>query len=478
MLLIVHFSERRLPAQRAELYMKATDAMLLPEYAPDEEIADRLGRLVGGSREIHLDLVQRLAFEMHNQGEIKGREITEDELRQVLSSDPAYVGLLNDFIALTRLRGTLLEERLGVYQFIHLAFQEYLVARYLAEVVRGVEEIATFLEGERLLESWWREPALLVGGYLSMTSPRTAQALLRRLASSVGRPEIQLSAAEVAGTALLEWPSFGEALHREVAERLAILFKNRSTNQIPLSQRLSAGRVWGLLGYPGITTVPPLLTPLIEGEFLYGEDKERREVAPFRAGVYPITNAQFAQFIGAGGYVNQAWWSKMGWQWCQKEGWTQPRFWDDAQWNLVNQPVVGVSWYEAEAFCNWLTSQQGQLYRLPSEEEWERLARGQDWREYPWGNEWQEEFANTARSDIQRTSAVGLFPCGVSPTGAYDCAGNIWEWCASWYEEGKTRVMRGGAFNYDEYDARCTTRNWYYPFNWFAGLGFRVVSPI
>lgn len=422
MLLIVHFSERRLPDQRAELYMKATDAMLLPEYAPDEEIADRLGRLVGGSREIHRDLVQHLAFELHSQGEIKGREITEDELRQVLSSDPAYAGLVNDFITLTRLRGTLLEERLGVYRFIHLAFQEYLVARYLAEVIRSVEEIAAFLETGRLLDSWWREPALLVAGYLSMTSPRTAQALLRRLVTSAGRPEIQLAAVEVAGMALLEWPSFGETLHWEVAERLAGLFKNSATNQIPLSQRLSAGRVWGLLGYPGLTTLPPLLTPVIEGEFLYGEKKEQRSVAPFQAGVYPVTNAQFAFFIEAGGYENSAWWSQAGCQERQRGGWNQPRFWQDTQYNGPNQPVVGVSWYEAEAFCQWLSETYGQSYRLPREAEWERLARGQDGREYPWGDKWHRELANTYGSGIgKRSSPVGLSWWGESHRGLRLC---------------------------------------------------------
>jgi predicted NACHT family NTPase len=137
MLLVVHFSERRMPEQRAELYMRATDAMLLPEYAPDEATADRIGRLVGGSRELHRDLVQHLAFAMHRRGPTQGREIQEDDLRRVLKDNPAYAGLVDDLIGLTRLRGTLLEERLGAYRFIHLAFQEYLAARYLAEIVGG-----------------------------------------------------------------------------------------------------------------------------------------------------------------------------------------------------------------------------------------------------------------------------------------------------------------------------------------------------
>ncbi|MEI2609481.1 MAG: hypothetical protein V9G20_12710 [Candidatus Promineifilaceae bacterium] len=164
MLLVVHFSERRLPEQRAELYQKATDTLLLPEHAPDEEVAERIGRLVGGSREVHRELVQYLAFRMHVQGETQGREISEEAVRAILNREPAYAPLVNDFLALTRLRGTLLEERLGMYRFIHLAFQEYLVARYLAEVERSVERIVAFLAEDHVLDSWWREPVSAPGG--------------------------------------------------------------------------------------------------------------------------------------------------------------------------------------------------------------------------------------------------------------------------------------------------------------------------
>ncbi|MBN1992727.1 MAG: NACHT domain-containing protein [Anaerolineae bacterium] len=161
-MLLVHYSERRLPDQRAELYMKAADAMLLPEYSPDEAQANRLGGLVGGSREVHRELVQHLAFEMHRRGSNQGREIAEDDLRRILQSHPAYGHLTNDLIALTRLRGTLLEERLGLYRFVHLAFQEYLAARYLAETVRserGLEGIAAFCQfwiaGGANRPCWW-----------------------------------------------------------------------------------------------------------------------------------------------------------------------------------------------------------------------------------------------------------------------------------------------------------------------------------
>jgi len=229
-----------------------------------------------------------------------------------------------------------------------------------------------------------------------------------------------------------------------------------------------------------IIVLPLLMTQVIKGEFLYGEKKERCTVAPFRAGIYPVTNAQFASFIEAGGYQNQRWWNSNGWQWQQREAWSQPRLWNNSRFNQPDQPVVDVSWYEAEAFCNWLSETYGQPYRLPTEVEWERLARGQDGREYPWGNDWQEGLANTHENRIGQTSTVGLFPGGISPAGAYDCAGNVWEWCADWYDEKQTdRVLRGGSWYNDVDFARCASRGRDHPSYWDYSVGFRVVvSPI
>ncbi|MCB0010160.1 MAG: hypothetical protein KDE04_27030, partial [Anaerolineales bacterium] len=188
---------------------------LLPEYTPDEEVANRLGGLVGESQSVHRELVQYLAFEMHQRCSTQGREIDEDDLRQVLDNHPTYPHLTSDLITLTKQRGTLLEERLGQYRFIHLAFQEYLVARYLAETVRsdsGLPGIAAFLEEGPILDSWWREPALLVCGYLSIGTPGMAQKFLRRLAGLDPRPhevaaDTVIAAVEITCAAAAEWPT-------------------------------------------------------------------------------------------------------------------------------------------------------------------------------------------------------------------------------------------------------------------------------
>jgi formylglycine-generating enzyme required for sulfatase activity len=170
---------------------------------------------------------------------------------------------------------------------------------------------------------------------------------------------------------------------------------------------------------------------------------------------------------------------------------------------------VGVTWYDARAYCDWLTGQlrawegtpeplasllqdEGWQVRLPSEAEWEKAARGTEGRTYPWGNEADVERANYDSTGIGSTSAVGCFPGGASPYGVLDMSGNVWEWCHSLYKpypydptDGRenpeaegSRVLRGGAFyNFQGY-VRCAYRRWGNPYYRGSGYGFRLcVAP-
>jgi energy-coupling factor transporter ATP-binding protein EcfA2 len=263
MLMIVHISDRRLPEQRAELYKKATDNLLLPEFHPDPEVANEIGGLVGGSQSVHRELAQHLAFEMHQRGETQGRDLDEFELREILRRHPVYPELAEKFITLARSRSSLLEEREGQYRFIHLAFQEFLVAGYLADVKGGeggYNGIAAFLEQGSLLDSWWREPILLISGYFSIDKPLAAQKFLKRLAgldehaparAATLSPEMLLAGAELAGTAALEWPGLPESLQGELAQRLAGFFRapRRLENSTP-TLRAMAGDTLARLGDP------------------------------------------------------------------------------------------------------------------------------------------------------------------------------------------------------------------------------------
>jgi formylglycine-generating enzyme required for sulfatase activity len=243
------------------------------------------------------------------------------------------------------------------------------------------------------------------------------------------------------------------------------------------------------------------------GPFLMGsgeEDKQASErekpqheqVIPhaYQISRYPVTNGQYNAFIQAGGYEQDRYWTESGWTWREKEDVLGPREFGQP-FGLSNHPVVGVSWYEAIAFCRWLTEQfreKGQLDRdqaisLPTEAQWEKAARDENGRYYPWGNTSDPNCANYEDTGIGSTSAVGCFPEGGSTYGVLDLSGNIWEWTRSLFEaypyynnhhknleSTGLRVLRGGAFFNTARSVRCTYRFVYDPFDCFRNSGFRV----
>ena len=171
--------------------------------------------------------------------------------------------------------------------------------------------------------------------------------------------------------------------------------------------------------------------------------------------------------------------------------------------NLPNHPVVGVMWYEALAFTRWLTDEMKKNSSLPesctvqlsNEPEWEKAARGTDGQTYPWGHNKDPKNANYADTGIDATSAVGCFPGEISPFGVEDMSGNVWEWTRSmWSEEEypsvrskwkkreelaafreEGRVVRGGSFDFTDYNLGCASRNDLHSNFRSSSLGFRVV---
>jgi len=196
------------------------------------------------------------------------------------------------------------------------------------------------------------------------------------------------------------------------------------------------------------------------------------DVLAFAIAKYPTTHAQFAKFVEAGGYKQKKWWTDAGWDALEKgydwdnksssfkhtgKAWTEPRFWTDEEWNGATQPVVGVSWYEAMAFCSWLTETSGEPILLPTDQQWQRAAQGDDGRVYPWGNDWDCTRCNNSVEpcDSSVTTPVTQYEGkGDSPCGVVDLAGNVWEWCLTEYETGHNgingtnlRVLRGGSWD-------------------------------
>ncbi|MGH8477776.1 MAG: formylglycine-generating enzyme family protein [Methylococcales bacterium] len=222
------------------------------------------------------------------------------------------------------------------------------------------------------------------------------------------------------------------------------------------------------------------------GAFLYGEGSAQQtiELPTFWIAKYPITHCQYQTFIDAGGYEEASWWRDL----------IQPKP-ENSRWPQSNRPRTNVNWYEAVAFCRWFSAMLGfeeDSIRLPSEQEWEKAARGEKASVYPWGNEYRSGFANIDEKYskagswyLEQSSAVGLYPHGASPYGVEDLAGNVWEWCRNQYDKPdetipdtsrNRRVLRGGSwFNYAVF-ARSDFRSQAVPVARDVGAGFRVLS--
>ncbi|MFN4260586.1 MAG: formylglycine-generating enzyme family protein [Gemmataceae bacterium] len=174
----------------------------------------------------------------------------------------------------------------------------------------------------------------------------------------------------------------------------------------------------------------PFWMGLPENDFLAEEhEKPLRRVwlSAFWIDWYPVSNARFAQFLAAGGYEQRRWWSPRGWEWRCQYDITEPLHWREPGWDGPEQPVAGVSWFEADAYARWAGR------RLPTDAEWEKAARGDDQRRYPWGNDWPTARRANFAAHVRRTTPNGLYPDGVSPYGCHDMAGNVNNWVSDWY---------------------------------------------
>jgi formylglycine-generating enzyme required for sulfatase activity len=211
-----------------------------------------------------------------------------------------------------------------------------------------------------------------------------------------------------------------------------------------------------------------------KGPFLYGDQKIRVVIEhDYWIDKFPVTNAKYRAFLEAGGYEKQQYWSDDGWKWRVANNITGPAYWDDPKWNKSDHPVVGVSYYEAEAYATWAGK------RLPTEQEWEKAARGEDGRQYPWGEEFDKSKCNSDESGIGQTTPVSQYPKGFSPYGCYDMAGNVWEWCSSWYGQNVgERVFRGGSWCSKPGNLRASNRNRNIAHTRSNFLGFRLIQDI
>jgi len=239
------------------------------------------------------------------------------------------------------------------------------------------------------------------------------------------------------------------------------------------------------------------------------------QLSEYKIGKYEVTRGEYRRFMIDGGYGRPELWSVDGWVWRVANNRTEPSYWIAEQnWGTPpgaftqtdRHPVVGVSYYEAEAFCNWATASSGggAPFHLPTEAQWEKAAR---WdaatstpRVYPWGDLWDPSRCNSYDSGDAlypgyQTAPVGSYinPSGASPYGCQDMAGNVWEWCKDWYQDnyysqtppggwldpqgpsgGSYRACRGGSWPHHVSICRCAGRNSPDPAYVNNNYGFRL----
>jgi formylglycine-generating enzyme required for sulfatase activity len=523
-----------LPDTRAKLYEEVVDLLLDRWDAGKFQAADGPAfgwrELIGEARLNDIDVKKtlwRVAYEAHlkaagAQGgaDAGAADIPEADLLRALSRlhPQGCLNWANKVIQLMKQRaGLLIESRPGIYRFPHRTFQEYLAGAHLGAELGFVETAAALGGGSG---GWWVAIQLAIGRLVhvagSTDRPLVLVSELCPQASSEEAGEAYWRKVWLAGLCLLEvGPARAEMLELgrrwapQVRERLAALLTG---GHLSPRERAEAGRALGALEDPRPGTgvrdgVPDIdWVGVAPGPFQMGSIKAQDPDAykdelpqfpciligePYRISRYPVTVAQYGEFMAAGGYSESRYWTEAGWAWRQKREIQGPAAYGPP-FETPNHPRVGVSWYEAAAYCLWLSEKLDTKVELPSEAQWERAARHTDGRIYPWGNEFDPARCNMEDAGIGSTSAVGIFPSGAAESGAMDMSGNVLEWCRTEYRknyedyeakvrddlEGESaRVLRGGAFFNDRRFVRCAYRNWFGPNNRFVNIGFRVVSP-
>jgi hypothetical protein len=443
----------RLPESRVELYDEALNVLL------EQWDAARGIEPIGLSLSDKRNLLAKLALLIHENSpsgiveeslvvsafnsEIQNRGISQKDALEQAS-------LL--LVTLTERSGVLIQRGAGLYGFVHLTFEEYLAAVELAQHDDLIEYIHA-----RYKDSRWREVIIWAVAYVGRAIRARAAEVIRFLIQTNDPEGIVL-----AGKCLLETTNLAmdnRELRLQTIEALSQVITNLPAYA---SVRVQAGVVLGQLGW---------LSPNHDELVLIPASADQ---SAFLIGRHLITNATYRQFIEDLGYEQREFWSQDGWMWRQNYRINQPAFWSDPSFNLPNMPVAGISAYEAEAFCAWLSRKRGSSVRLPTEAEWNKAAQGPEMRKWPWGDEFDPNKANVNDTSIGVISAVGCFPAGVSPFGVFDMSGNVWEWCYA-EEQGK-RILKGGSWASTAEESQIASRLFATPEQRNQTIGFRVVE--
>jgi formylglycine-generating enzyme required for sulfatase activity len=466
-LAVVHWNERRLPEQRADLY----DAILTwlsrqREKKPEREKAERC-----------LTLLEVLALAMQNHPQGRQVRVSTEWAAAALAREFGHASegerfrRAEQFLEQETADSGIVVYRGGEMQFWHLTFQEHLAARAIAGLAEP-DQIELLLREQKIYRPEWREAALLLAGILRVKQGKAkvdglVSAILDRTGTKLAD---QARAAGLLGAIVNDLKPLdyqpSDPRFRDLMDAVLGIFDREKAKTVEFAVRLEAAEALGQAGDPRIgrdnwVRIEP-------GIFLMGEPPGREvTLTAFEIGRYPVTVAEYRRFVEDEGYQNKRWWKAGGFG-DQPE----PREWNE-QRDHPNRPVVSVNWYEASAYCAWAG------VRLLREAEWERAARGKDGRVYPWGNQAPDATrANYSEGGPGHATPVGLYPSGATPEGVQDLVGNVWEWVEDWYEKDKARVLRGGSWSLGATVLRAAARVRYRPDLRLGPVGFRVAREV
>ncbi|MCC6556638.1 MAG: SUMF1/EgtB/PvdO family nonheme iron enzyme [Polyangiaceae bacterium] len=545
---VVHQNSGQLPERRAELYEHCVQALAHGwQFAKDA--ADGVDRRDEPTQDQKIEVLQEAALRIQCAPE-GGQALELGPLLEIVgeripdaAGRPRGLAARRALIeAMAERSGLIVPDREGSYRFRHLQLQEFLAAR--CACVERADRVD--LLGARLSDPGWREVVALAPTYKALSDKVGARALTEALidrAIALEPAEARAAALGTLSRALLDLREYGlkglDALAARMAGAVVALLEDaaqpgREADRIEMAEalglcaggdpRLAEERRW--VGVSG----GPFWRGAAEGDLdAYDDEKPAGwvEVSPFYIQRWPVTIGEYARFMEEGkGYATKAFWSKEGWAWRGQLKAPEPGLWEQQRERAASAAVIGVSWWEAEAYCRWLTGVLGGGWtvRLPTEAEWEKAARGGQRltggvqnpaprRRYPWGDAWLGERANVDKR-VGEPTPVGIYPAGHGPLGGWDQAGNVWEWCGDWYDpkgygraeatqkdpalldastipevntfrsvngkleptRARCRVVRGGGWVNDAQNARVSYRYWLVPWWRFDVLGFRCVA--
>ncbi|MCY2963761.1 MAG: SUMF1/EgtB/PvdO family nonheme iron enzyme, partial [Planctomycetota bacterium] len=482
-LAVVHWGRKRLPEQRAELY----ECVLrwLTEAKQDKPGRESPLRVFDLLRELALGMQLHPAGVQRQVTLREGAELIAGEFRKGPKevSEKDAIAAAERFLIDQELDSGILVGRGGNIEFWHRTFQEYLVASAIAARGEAEQETLLFTPTPRLYQPEWREVMPLLAGVLRQQGARKIEllfaTLLRTLGPAAALPE-EARCVGLMGVMLRDLapyqdpPPAGD--YPALLERVKAIFDPVKSASVPIRVRIEAADA---LGQVGASRFDPqseeYWVKIPAGTFWMGSqstdpagrnfDPDARddespvhevELGAYRIAKAPVTVAEYLKFVEDQGYTEVRWWTEGGYA-----EFTAPDEWDDQQ-QFPARPVVGVSWYEAMAYCAWAG------FRLPTEAEWERAARGVEGRRYPWSRSGENDVPNAERTNyapdgelnIGHPTPSGVYPQGGTPEGIQDLGGNVEQWCGDRYgmysaepvtipvgaAKGSYRAIRGGAW--------------------------------